>query len=326
MPGIHGIRIASPVARVAVRPGGRRFDGDGNPWHRYRRLGPDTVFALRYDRTQADLRPHQPRWRLSAVQLSGSSGVLTKNARDAALVLRAIAGTDSRDPASAHRQVPDYSQGLEDSIRGIRVGCLRGFFAEDLSDDVKSAVETAVGHLLDLGAQVEELSLPLMNHVPGTSLAIMTAESYAVHEHFLRERAYEYGADVRLRLLMGAMVSASQYLKAQRFRRLLCEQTAQAMNRFDVLVAPTTPIAATPIGQEVITLGNRQIAVGTSLSRLTRPANMMGLPAISVRCGFSTEGLPLGFQIIGRPFEEATILRVAHAYQTTTEWHRRRPL
>lgn len=253
-------------------------------------------------------------------------GVLTKNARDAALVLRAIAGTDSRDPASAHRQVPDYSQGLEDSIRGIRVGCLRGFFAEDLSDDVKSAVETAVGHLLDLGVQVEELSLPLMNHVPGTSLAIMTAESYAVHEHFLRERAYEYGADVRLRLLMGAMVSASQYLKAQRFRRLLCEQTAQAMNRFDVLVAPTTPIAATPICQEVITLGNMQIAVGTSLSRLTRPANMMGLPAISVRCGFSTEGLPLGFQIIGRPFEEATVLRVAHAYQTTTEWHRRRPL
>jgi aspartyl-tRNA(Asn)/glutamyl-tRNA(Gln) amidotransferase subunit A len=253
-------------------------------------------------------------------------GVLTKNARDAALMLRAIAGTDSRDPASAHRQVPDYSQGLEDSIRGIRVGYLRGFFAEDLSDDVKGAVETAARHLLDLGAQVEELSLPLMNHVPGTSLAIMTAESYAVHEHFLRERAHEYGADVRLRLLMGAMVSASQYLKAQRFRRLLCEQTAQAMNRFDVLVAPTTPIAATPIGQEVITLGNRQIAVGTSLSRLTRPANMMGLPAISVRCGLSSEGLPLGFQIIGRPFEEATVLRVAHAYQTTTEWHRLRPL
>ena len=253
-------------------------------------------------------------------------GVLTKNARDAALVLRAIAGTDSRDPASANQQVPDYSLGLEDSIRGIRVGCLRGFFAEDLSDDVKGAFETAVGHLRDLGAQVEELSLPLMNYVPGASLAIMTAESYAVHELFLRERSHEYGADVRLRLLMGAMVSASQYLKAQRFRRLLCRQTAEAMKRLDVLVAPTTPIPATSIGQELITIGNKQIAVGTSLSRLTRPANMTGLPAISVPCGFSTEGLPLGFQIIGRPFEEATVLRVAHAYQATTEWHRHLPL
>jgi aspartyl-tRNA(Asn)/glutamyl-tRNA(Gln) amidotransferase subunit A len=153
----------------------------------------------------------------------------------------------------------------------------------------------------------------------------MTAESYAVHERFLRERAHEYGADVRLRLLMGAMVSASQYLKAQRFRRLLCEQTAEAMERLDVLVAPTTPIPATSIGQELVRIGNKEIAVGTSLSRLTRPANMTGLPAISVPCGFSTEGLPLGFQIIGRPFEEATVLRVAHAYQHATKWHRRVP-
>jgi aspartyl-tRNA(Asn)/glutamyl-tRNA(Gln) amidotransferase subunit A len=253
-------------------------------------------------------------------------GVLAKNARDAALVLSVIAGADSRDPASVHQSVPEYSQGLGENIRGIRVGCLRGFFAEDLSDEVKGGVERAVGHLRDLGAQVEELSLPLMNYVPGASLAIMTAESYAVHERFLRERAHEYGADVRLRLLMGAMVSASQYLKAQRFRRLLCEQTAEAMKRLDVLVAPTTPIPATSLGQELITIGNKQIAVGTCLSRLTRPANLTGLPAISVPCGFSTEGLPLGLQIIGRPFEEATVLRVAHAYQATTEWHRRRPL
>jgi len=252
-------------------------------------------------------------------------GVLTKNAQDAALLLSVIAGPDPRDPASARLPVPEYSQGLAASIRGIRVGFLRGFFWDDVRDDVKGCVETAVGWLRDLGAQVEDVSLPLMNHVPGASLAIMTAESYAVHEHFLRERAHEYGADVRLRLLMGAMVSASQYLKAQRFRRLLCEQTAEAMKRLDVLVAPSTPITATSIGQELVRIGNKELAVGTSLSRLTRPANMTGLPAISVPCGFSTEWLPLGFQIIGRPFEEATVLRVAHAYQGVTEWHRRIP-
>jgi aspartyl-tRNA(Asn)/glutamyl-tRNA(Gln) amidotransferase subunit A len=252
-------------------------------------------------------------------------GVLATSARDAALVLSVIAGADARDPASVNLPVPDYSQGLDANIRGIRVGCLRGFFAEDVSAEVRSSFESAVGQLRDLGAQVEELSLPLMDHVPGASLAIMTAESYAVHERFLRERADEYGNDVRLRLLMGAMVSASQYLKSQRFRRLLSEQTAEAMKRLDVLVAPTTPITATPIGQELVTIENKEIPVGTSLSRLTRPANLTGLPAISVPCGFSTENLPIGLQIIGRPFEEATVLRVAHAYQGATEWHRRVP-
>ena len=129
-----------------------------------------------------------------------------------------------------------------------------------------------------------------MNYVPGASLAIMTAESYAVHERFLRERAHEYGADVRLRLLMGAMVSASQYLKAQRFRRLLCEQTAEAMKRLDVLVAPTTPIPATSLGQELITIGNKQIAVGTCLSRLTRPANLTGCRPFPCRVDFRPKG------------------------------------
>ena len=252
-------------------------------------------------------------------------GVIAKNARDAALLLGLIAGIDSRDPTSVDLPVPKYSQGLTASIRGMRVGFLRGFFADDVRDDVKGCVESAVERLREIGAQVEDVSLPLMHHVPGASLAIMTAESYAVHERFLRERAHEYGADVRLRLSMGAMVSASQYLNAQRFRRLLCEQTAEAMGRLDVLVAPTTPIPATSIGQELARIGNKQIAVGTSLSRLTRPANMTGLPAISVPCGFSSEGLPVGFQIVGRPFEEATVLRVANAYQGATEWDRRVP-
>jgi aspartyl-tRNA(Asn)/glutamyl-tRNA(Gln) amidotransferase subunit A len=213
-------------------------------------------------------------------------GVLAKNARDAALLLSVIAGADSRDPASVDLSVPEYSQGLAANIRGIRLGFLRGFFANDVRDDVKGCVETAVGRLCDLRAHAEEVSLPLMNHVPGASLTIMTAESYAVHERFLRERAHEYGADVRLRLLMGAMVSASQYLRAQRFRRPLYEQTAEAMERLDVLVAPTTPIPATSIGQELVRIGNKEIAVGTCLTRLTRPANVTGCPPFPCRADF----------------------------------------
>ena len=252
-------------------------------------------------------------------------GVLTKTVQDAALMLSVIAGADPRDATSACRPVPDYSQGLTAGIRGIRVGLLRGFFADDVRDDVKGCVENAAGQLRDLGAQVEELSLPLMDHVPGASLAIITGESYAVHERILRERAQDYSADVRLRLTMGAMVSAAQYLKAQRFRRMLCEQTAEAMKRLDALVAPATPVPATKIGQEAVRIGDKELAVAASLSRLTRPANMTGLPAISVPCGFSTDGLPIGLQIIGRPFEEEMVLRIAHAYQGATEWHRRRP-
>ncbi len=252
-------------------------------------------------------------------------GVLTKSVKDAALLLGVIAGADPGDPTSATLPVPDYTEGLMRSLRGVRVGFLRSFFWKGVRDDVKSRVETAVGQLRDLGAEVEDLSIPLMDHVPGASLAIMTAESYAVHERFLRERCQEYGSDVRLRLLMGAMVSASQYLKAQRFRRLLCNQTFEAMKRLDVLVGPTTPIPATPIGQELVRIEDKEVPIPASLSRLTRPANMTGLPALSVPCGFSAEGLPVGLQLIGRPFEEEMVLRVAHAYQGATEWHRRLP-
>jgi len=252
-------------------------------------------------------------------------GVLTKDARDAALMIGAIAGADPRDPASAHLTVPDYTQELAMGIRKIRVGFLRGFFADDIDDEIQAGVVTAVERLHGLGAQVEEVTLPLMKHMPAASIAIMTAESYTVHQRMLRERPQDYGADVRLRVLMGAMVSAADYLKAQQFRRLLCEQTAEVMRRFEVLVAPTTAITATPIDQEVVRVRDKEVVVAASLSRLTRPANMTGLPAISVPCGFSSAGLPIGFQIIGKPFSEATVLRVAHAYQDATEWHRRKP-
>jgi aspartyl-tRNA(Asn)/glutamyl-tRNA(Gln) amidotransferase subunit A len=252
-------------------------------------------------------------------------GALTRDARDAALMIWAIGGADPRDAASARLPVPDYTKALGASIKGIRAGFLRGFFAEDILDEIAAAVAGAAVQLRELGAQVEDVTLPLMKHMPAASIAIMTAESYAVHRRMIRERPMDYGADVRLRVLMGAMVSASLYLKAQRFRRLLCEQTAEAMKRFDVLIAPTTAITATPIDQEVVRVGTKELVVAASLSRLTRPANMTGLPAISIPCGFSRAGLPIGFQIIGRPFDEATVLRVADAYQVATDWHRRRP-
>ncbi|HTY57132.1 MAG TPA: amidase [Candidatus Binataceae bacterium] len=252
-------------------------------------------------------------------------GVLTRSAQDAALMLNAIAGADPRDPSSAGSPVPDYSRELNANIRKLRVGQLRGFFAEDIQDEIESGLESAVQALRGLDAQVDEVTLPLMKHMPGASLAIMTAESYAVHERMIRERAQDYGVDVRLRLMMGAMVSAPQYLKAQRFRTLLCEQTAEAMRRFDLLVAPTTAITATPATQESVRVGSKDLVVAASLSRLTRPANMTGLPAIALPSGFSREGLPVSFQIIGRPFDEATVLRAAHAYQSATDWHRRRP-
>ena len=252
-------------------------------------------------------------------------GPLARSARDAALMIGAIAGADPRDSATARLPVPEYTKSLGASIKGIRAGFLRGFFAEDILDEIATAVAGAAEHLRELGAQIEHVTLPLMKHMPAASIAIMTAESYAVHRRMIRERLTDYGADVRLRVLMGAMVSAEQYLKAQRFRRLLCEQTAEAMKRFDVLIAPTTAITATPIDQEVVRVGNKELVVAASLSRLTRPANMTGLPAISIPCGFSSAGLPIGLQIIGRPFDEAMVLQVADAYQRATEWHRRRP-
>ncbi|MGD9763999.1 MAG: amidase [Candidatus Binatia bacterium] len=252
-------------------------------------------------------------------------GPMGKTVEDVAHQLQVLAGYDPKDPTSSRRAVPNYAAALTDDVKGLRLGVPTEHFFEGIEPIVRERVDAAIHHLCELGAIAEPVSLPLMSYVPQTSYVMMLSEAYAVQADMLRNRAREYGDDVRTRLLMGGVISADDYLKAQRFRRLLRDQVMRILGRVDALVTPTSLITAKRIDQPTARIADRDIVVNAYISRCTRPFNMTGVPALSVPCGFSAEGLPVGLQVVGRPFDEETVLRIAHAYERSTPWHERRP-
>ncbi len=252
-------------------------------------------------------------------------GPMARSAADCALMLGAMAGPDPKDPTSSTQVVPDYAGALSGDIKGLRVGVLRSFFLESAGMVLRQAVEHAIKDLAALGAQVDDVSLSYAEHGIGASFAVIASEALAYHEVWLKARAGEYQADVRERLKAGAFVSGAQYLRGQRVRALIRDEVSAALGQFDVLLAPTTPIVATAVGQTEVTIEHEASDVRSALTRFTRHFNLSGHPACSVPCGFTAAGLPIGMQIVGRPFDEATVLRVADAYQRATDWHTRRP-
>ncbi len=252
-------------------------------------------------------------------------GPMARSVRDAALVLNAIAGHDPRDPSSANVPMEDFTATLGQDIRGVRVGIPREHFYDILDPHVKSAVQQAARVLEGLGAAVEETSIPVLEYCLTISGTILITEAAELHLEHLRDRADDIGADVRARLELGALTPATDYLKAQRARAVFNRQVAEAMQRYDILLAPSVPIGAPRIGERTVLVNGRAEPALSLLSRLTRPFNLGGVPTISVPCGFTPAGLPIGVQMAGRPFQEATVLRVAHAYEQATDWHTRRP-
>ncbi|MBI4279502.1 MAG: aspartyl/glutamyl-tRNA amidotransferase subunit A [Armatimonadetes bacterium] len=252
-------------------------------------------------------------------------GPLAWTAEDAAILLRAIAGADPRDPSSSDAPVPDYQGGLRGGIRGLRVGRPRQYMFDLVDSEVAAAVEEAIGVLRSLGAEVEEVSTPWLDDAISAAAAIVHAEAAAYHLAWLRTRPQDYGDEVRERLLVGTSLPAVAYVQAQRTRSLLIAQMEVVWRAVDVLVAPTTPAPAARIGDATVPVNGREMDVRTTFIRCTYPVNFLGLPSISVPCGFTRAGLPVAFQIIGRPFAEDVLLRAAHAYQQQTDWHVRRP-
>lgn len=257
-------------------------------------------------------------------------GPLARTAEDCALTLNAIAGYDARDPASARRPRVDYTRAFTPNgdLKGLRVGVIREHM-EEAAEDVEAAVRRAVGALAELGAEVEEVSLAFTMRVSADAGTIISAsESASVHEEWLSTRPDDYGPDIRNRFQEGSLYSAAQYHKAQRIRRLVLQEFLDALQRVDVLVGPTNAITAPRIAdRQVMVKGRMENIYGARrlMPRLTQPYNMSRLPAISVPCGFGASGLPVGLQIGGRPYDEVTVLRVAHAYQQVTTWHKQRP-
>jgi aspartyl-tRNA(Asn)/glutamyl-tRNA(Gln) amidotransferase subunit A len=256
-------------------------------------------------------------------------GPMVRSVADAALMLNVIAGHDPRDPATVQRAVPDYAQGLTNDLRGVRIGMPRLVLWEDLDPEVETVMDAAVQQLTQLGgrlgAHLEEVMLPQMRHAVLASSIIIGAEGAAYHRERLRTVADQYGEDVRLRLKQGALLPASAYVKAQRLRGIIRRELEGVLAKVDVLLTPTIPIATPTIERCTVKPGTPLPPELLHLPKLTRPFNLTGHPVISVPCGFTPSGMPVGLQIVGRAFDEAMVLRVAHAYEQATPWHRQHP-
>jgi aspartyl-tRNA(Asn)/glutamyl-tRNA(Gln) amidotransferase subunit A len=252
-------------------------------------------------------------------------GPMTRTVTDAALLLQVLAGRDPADPTTADIPVPDYRRAMEGEIRGLRLGLPKDLFFERLDPEVRAAVLAAAQSLEGLGACVEEIPLPRIPHAGPASFAIIASEATAYHEPYLKTRAAEYGADVRSRLTTGQFVLASQYLKAQRARRVLRADVDAALTRVHALLLPTTPIPAPRLDAREVTADGVTEDVRWWLVRCTRPINVTGHPALSVPCGLTAGGLPIGLQLVGRQFDEATLLRIGRAFEAVSPWRDRRP-
>jgi aspartyl-tRNA(Asn)/glutamyl-tRNA(Gln) amidotransferase subunit A len=270
-------------------------------------------------------------------------GPITKDVRDCALLLEALAGQDPADSTSVNRPVPRYSEGLTGDIKGLQVGIPKEYFVSGMQREVEGAVREAIVQLQDDGAVIEEISLPHTEYAVAVYYIVATAEASSnlarydgmrygrrvnakdLGETYVLSRSAGFGAEVKRRIMLGTYVLSAgyydaYYLKAQKVRALIKRDFDEAFKRCDVIITPTAPTTAFKLGEKV------EDPLQMYLSDIcTISVNLAGLPAISIPCGFDVEGLPIGMQIIGRHFDESTLLRAAYAYEQSTEWHRQKP-
>jgi aspartyl-tRNA(Asn)/glutamyl-tRNA(Gln) amidotransferase subunit A len=270
-------------------------------------------------------------------------GVLTKDVTDAAIMLGAIAGHDPRDGTSVELPVPDYAEALTGDVTGVRVGVPEAYFVEGLQAAVEEAVRSAVETLAELGAEVRSVSLPHTDYAlpvyyliaPAEASANLArydgvryglrAESGSLDELYKQTRGEGFGPEVKRRIMLGTYALSAgyydaYYLKAQKVRTLIKADFDAAFEEVDVIVGPTSPTTAFRIGEKVEDPLQMYLSDVFTLSM-----NLAGICGLSLPCGFDEQGLPIGMQVTGPAFGEGEVLRVAHAYEQTTDWHERRP-
>jgi aspartyl-tRNA(Asn)/glutamyl-tRNA(Gln) amidotransferase subunit A len=314
-------------------------------------LGSDTGGSIRQPASLCSVVGMKPTYgrvsRFGLVAFASSLdqiGPLTKDVTDCALVLNAIAGHDRRDATSAPLDVPDYCQSLIPDLKGLRVGVPREYFVEGMDDGVRACIEAAVRQMEALGAEVDwEVSLPSTGYALACYYIIAPSEAMAnlarydgvkygysnmqgenMWENMERTRQYGFGDEVKRRIMLGTYALSAgyydaYYLKAQKVRTLIRREFDDAFQRCDVLVTAVSPTPAFRLGEKVANPLQMYLS-----DVCTIPVNIAGLPAISVPAGF-VDGLPVGLHIMGKPFDEATVLRAAYAYEQATDWHKARP-
>lgn len=270
-------------------------------------------------------------------------GPITKTVEDSAILLNIISGYDPHDSTSVSIPVPDFTSAIGKDIRGLKIGVPREYFIEGMDKGVEDAVRKAIGELGSLGAVVVEISLPHTEYAVATYYIIATSEASSnlarydgvkhglrvdgenLLEMYMNTRQHGFGAEVKRRIILGTYALSSGYYeayyrKAQQVRTLIRQDFENAFREVDIIVTPTSPTPAFKIGEKATDPLQMYLS-----DIFTIPVNLAGVPAISIPCGFSAGHLPVGLQIIGKHFDEETILSVAHAYEQTTEWHKRKP-
>jgi len=244
---------------------------------------------------------------------------MARTVEDAAILLQAIAGHDPLDDGSAVVPIPDYRAKLRELPSGPKIGVPWGYLdgLDDLDAELYDVFRAAVADLEALGAQVEPIELPHVEHADTVGTTILVSEAYAFHERGFREHPEQYGRPFYERVRRAALYSASDYIQATRARGRLRRAVADVMTRVDLIAMPTSSSPAERFDDPD--------AVPYSKPSFTRLFNLTGQPSISVPCGFTAGGLPIGLMLCGRPFDDLVVLQLAHAYEQAHEWHRRRP-
>jgi len=297
-------------------------------------LGEDTGGSIRGPASFCGLVGIRPSWgRVSRYGVLGASwsmdtvGPISRTTADCAMTLGAIAGYDPKDPSTWDVPVPDYLSMLTGEIRGLKVGVIQERVdTEAVDPEVRDNVVQAIAVLGELGADIQEVSIPLIVHSAAISNTIILTDAAGVHRQGIDEHLGEYDHNIQIRLLVGSIIPAQAHQKAVKLRQVLRQQILDALEKVDVLVMPTSSIPASPIRTKAGIGSKQEVLDGLAGRRsFTAPFNVANTPALSINCGFTSQNLPVGFQIAGKPFGEGTLFRVAQAYEQATDWHTRRP-
>jgi len=258
-------------------------------------------------------------------------GPITKTVEDAALLMNVIAGYDPHDTTSLNVPVPDFTDGLDRGIAGLRLGVERNhFFYSEVLPAVRRAVESALSVLESQGATLVDVEIPYLEYAPHAGLTLIMVDTSSYHQAWLRERPEEYDPRTRFMLEVGEFILATDYLRALQVRKLFKGAMKEVFDthRLDALVTPTIPITTVPVNEMSVTIIDMEDDGETILPALVHhctPFNLSGQPALTLPCGFDDNRLPIGLQIVGRPFDEPTVLRIGYTYESATSWHREAP-
>jgi aspartyl-tRNA(Asn)/glutamyl-tRNA(Gln) amidotransferase subunit A len=266
--------------------------------------------------------------RAGAMPLSQSLdtvGPLAQSAEDCALLMGLMAGADPQDPTAVTLPVPDYVAATKGSLKGLRIGVPTAFYVDDLDSEVARVLDETVATLKREGADIVKVELPDQRQLSSASQLVLAVEAAAFHKRWMIERLEDYGAQTRMRLENGLAVPGVTYLEAMRWRGPALSAHNAAVAGVDAVIAPVSPIPAPTIAESDVGGGPGAEAVIQRLTRFTRPVNYLGVPSLSIPSGFTRSGLPVGMQLIGRSFDEATLLRIGAAFQRATDFHARVP-